>query len=122
MEVFKKRRNHIDTGDWILELLGQIQEHLTKEEKSCEQVHFLCDVFIIAVIVLSGHDGLVSPPDQYLISREVRLNLFPNALRELIENCQNITVQVNITVYVNFTGSFFFTGHTFFSLRNGYIT
>lgn len=97
VKVFQTHCKRLDIGDWLLELLGQIQENLTKENREMDQVLFLCDVLLVAVIVLSGHDCLVSPSNQIIISKDVRLSVFPNAVLDLIRySCSNITVQVQI--------------------------
>lgn len=93
--VFQAKRTNLDTGEWLLELLGQIQEVLTKEDKEKDQIVYLCDVFLLAVIVLAGYEIYVTPIEQVVISKEERLNLFPVALLNLVQfKCHNIISQV----------------------------
>ncbi|KAF4532933.1 hypothetical protein B566_EDAN015645 [Ephemera danica] len=70
--------------DWVLELMGHIQAALTSTDK-LEEASFLCDVFALAVVVLSGHHCLCPKPTAAAASKETRLSLLPQALLSLLE-------------------------------------
>lgn len=75
--------------------MGQVQEKLANELKDPEEIIFLCDVFLMAVITFAGHDCLYSPMEMVAVTKEARLSLFPNAVYSLIsERLPTITVQV----------------------------
>lgn len=95
LEIFRFHAKHTSISDWLLELMGQIQEKLANELKDSEEIIFLCDVFLMAVITFAGHDCLYSPMEMVAVTKEARLSLFPNAVYSLIsERLPTITVQV----------------------------
>ncbi|GLV43443.1 uncharacterized protein CBL_03985 [Carabus blaptoides fortunei] len=100
LEIFRFYAKHISISDWLLELMGQIQEKLANKCKDPEEIIFLCDVFLIAVITFAGHDCLYSPMEMVAVTKEARLSLFPNALYTLIhDRLSTITVQVMEWLY-----------------------
>lgn len=93
-DVFQHHSQHISVSDWLLELMGQVQEKLTNEHNNMDEIVFLCDVFLIAVICFSGCECLYSPIELVAIAKEVRFSLFPNAVFNFVGRHQNITPQL----------------------------
>ncbi|KAK7868003.1 hypothetical protein R5R35_010177 [Gryllus longicercus] len=82
---------------WTLELMGRIQLVVNKNESNNQQtIVFLCDVFILTVIILSGYDCLNASLEGIATTREIRLRLFPQALSTLLtyEKWNKITTQM----------------------------
>ncbi|XP_063226098.1 focadhesin isoform X2 [Bacillus rossius redtenbacheri] len=96
--VISNSREHDTHCRWSLELIGQIQATITSKTDADNQqaVTFLCDVLLLAVVVMAGHDCLVQTLESVACTREVRLQLFPQALRALLATNQwaEITDQV----------------------------
>nr|CAD7614240.1 unnamed protein product [Timema genevievae] len=92
-------RDHETNCRWALELLGQIQSVINnKTNRDSQQASlFLCDVFILSVVVLSGYNCLALSLENVSYSRETRLQLFPHALVNLLacEQWSSITNQVS---------------------------
>lgn len=53
-----------------------------------QAIIFLCDVFLLTVIILSGYDSFVLTLGSIVSSRESRLLLFPQALLTLLSRNQ----------------------------------
>jgi len=53
-----------------------------------QAIIFLCDVFLLTVIMLSGYDSFVLTLGSIVSSRESRLLLFPQALLTLLSRNQ----------------------------------
>ncbi|XP_067002022.2 focadhesin [Anabrus simplex] len=83
---------------WTLELMGQIQVTINAKSDSDKQqvLTFLYDVFMTTAIVMSGHECLASTLETIATSREVRLQLFPQALSTLVtyDQWQSFAAQV----------------------------
>lgn len=73
--------------NWTLEILGQIQTILTNEtDIDVDRCNFLCDIFVIGVILFSGVACTFLKVDNVATSRQNRLNMFPQGLYLLCEN------------------------------------
>lgn len=80
-----------DVKEWLLQLMAQIQSSLMDSRK-IERGGYLCDVWSLAVVTLSGHLA----HGNIVKSRETRLQLVPQALLGLIQlpNMSSLTLQV----------------------------
>jgi hypothetical protein len=66
-----------------------------------QAVVFLCDVFLLTVIILSGYDSFVQTLDTIVSSRESRLQLFPQAVLTLLARSQwkAVAAQVSLQLF-----------------------
>jgi hypothetical protein len=69
--VLEVSQGKISSREWLLQLMGHVQAALTSSDKRTEAA-FLCDIFTLAVIVLSGHGCLVMDSQTLADSREGR--------------------------------------------------
>ncbi|XP_023716355.1 focadhesin isoform X3 [Cryptotermes secundus] len=96
-------QQHETNSRWLMELLGQIENAVKKKTESDNQqaLVFLCDVFLLTVIILSGCDCFVPTLDSITSSRENRLLLFPQALLTLLakEQWKAVALQVMEWLY-----------------------
>lgn len=93
-QVFRHHFNHAATVDWIFKFLGGIQEKIIVQDKNLKEIVFLYDVLLIAIIIFSNLDVLYSPVEMICLDKDVRLDIFPNALFVFVNNHQTITSQV----------------------------
>jgi hypothetical protein len=70
-----------------------------------QAIIFLCDVFLLTVIILSGYDSFVLTLDSLVSSRESRLLLFPQALHTLLARNQwkAVASQVSVLLFALFS-------------------
>ena len=78
--VFEKHKNNTDCVLWVLELIGQIQA-ITVEKSEQKEIFFLCNVFILAVVVFSGHSVFLKD----FSDCESMYKLFPRAIATLLD-------------------------------------
>lgn len=65
--------NSAKACEWILELIGQMQSLVTDDDQhDIEKCMFLCDIFIIGVIIFSGVGNLFGNLDEIALSRQNR--------------------------------------------------
>uniref|UniRef100_A0A1Y1MEH0 DUF3730 domain-containing protein n=1 Tax=Photinus pyralis TaxID=7054 RepID=A0A1Y1MEH0_PHOPY len=77
-------RNSDLSSTWILEYIGYVQTSIANESSSNYNLQFLCNVLIIIVIILSGHN-VFTTLEELIKSQETYLNLFPQSLAKLIK-------------------------------------
>ncbi|XP_053684785.1 focadhesin [Sabethes cyaneus] len=84
--------------DWIVELMAYIQTDLAAESETqpTKEILFLLDVFMMAVISLSGYGGILEP-DTVVGSVAERLALFPPSLEMLFQ--QNLWREIENKIY-----------------------
>jgi len=84
-------RNEADVKEWLLQLMAQIQSSLMDSRK-IERGVYLCDVWSLAVLTLSGH----LTHGNVVQSRVTRLQLLPQAVLGLVQlpNISSLTLQV----------------------------
>lgn len=84
-------KNLADVKEWLLQLMAQIQSSLMDSRKN-ERAVYLCDVWSLAVITLSGHLA----HGNIVKSRDTRLQLLPQAVLGLVQlpNISSLTLQV----------------------------
>ncbi|XP_058462057.1 focadhesin [Malaya genurostris] len=84
-------------NDWIVELIGHIQTKLAeKQQESMEVVLFMTDVFMLAIIGLSGYSSLCAR-DMIINELDERLLLFPLSLITLFQ--QNLLRNIENKIY-----------------------
>lgn len=100
--VQPKMRTESSSSRWSLELMGRIQAVLADAslDDSAQRAAFLCDVFFVSCISLSGSDCLLTNNDSLTLSKDLRASLFPQAIADLVqkENWRSIVTQV---IYTN---------------------
>jgi hypothetical protein len=84
-------KNVADVKEWLLQVMAQIQSSLMDSSK-IERGVYLCDVWSLAVLTLSGHLA----HGNIVKSRETRLQLLPQAVLALVQlpNISFLTLQV----------------------------
>ncbi|XP_055625087.1 focadhesin isoform X2 [Toxorhynchites rutilus septentrionalis] len=83
--------------EWIIELMGYIQSNLAeKQSGQHEEVMFLVDVFLIAVISLSGYGSLFGANAVVKSHKEI-LSLFPPSLIMIFE--ENLWREIENKIY-----------------------
>lgn len=81
-EIFTIHRENVASYDWFCEYLGQVQLSLAEGKYSNSvEMSYLCDLFTLSVIVISGCDIY---GDVY--ERDTRLRLFPHALEVILRD------------------------------------
>lgn len=101
MNVVRVCRTHESNSRWLLQMLGRIQAlkagQEVEKEKKMQTLQFSCDLLMVIVITLAGHDILAGDPEIITSSSQDRLLLFPQALSSLLmtnTTWNNLTTQV----------------------------
>lgn len=94
------KADSIHTKNWLLELMARTQVAIVDPNASKYSLTFLCDIFLISVLMFSGYYVVDCNDDEKIcISRDLRLNLFPNAVYSLVsedrpDDWKNSSIQV----------------------------
>ncbi|XP_026290948.1 focadhesin isoform X2 [Frankliniella occidentalis] len=101
MRVVRVCRDHESNSRWLLQLLGRIQaikaNKDTENEKKSKMLLSVCDLLLVTVISLAGHDILAGDPKIIASSSQDRHLLFPQALWALLNTnstWKNLSSQV----------------------------
>lgn len=112
MKVVRVCRNHDSNSRWLLQMLGRIQAVKATQDNDSEQkqqvLQSYCDLFMVTVIALAGHDILAGDPKIIASSSQDRLLLFPQALSALLntnETWKSLTTQLIEWLYDMSTAS-----------------
>ncbi|KAF5291371.1 hypothetical protein FQA39_LY03522 [Lamprigera yunnana] len=70
---------------WVLEYLNNIQTTVANENMINYNLQFLCNVFIVMMVVLSGHDVFLESSQNFSIGFENCSNLFPQSVTKLMK-------------------------------------
>ncbi|XP_071439226.1 focadhesin [Hetaerina americana] len=82
---------------WILQLMGQIMKMISEDDSNENQAPaFLIDVWILCIICMSSCSCLAPDLKKISISRDQRINLFPQALCSILQlpEWQSVSPQV----------------------------
>ncbi|XP_024935955.1 focadhesin isoform X2 [Cephus cinctus] len=84
-------RTETSSAEWTLDFMGQINKTLldAPEEDSIKIVTFLCDVLLVTTICLSATDCFLANDESLVISRDVKANLFPQAMAILSQKASS---------------------------------
>lgn len=82
--AIEKCKDNISISNWILELLGQTQVYMVDANQFNNQVSFMCDVLMISILTISGHNVFL--PTEKDINMELMMFLFPHALAMQLKN------------------------------------
>lgn len=108
MKVFNKHCGHRDNLQWILELLGRIQVNLLEGKYNIEQAIFLCDVFMLAVVIFSGRSVFFCKTESLMNETKA---LFPQSVCVLAKRqTSNCMGQVSGDCFFWFVGEMQFSG------------
>ncbi|XP_034247054.1 focadhesin isoform X2 [Thrips palmi] len=112
INVVRICRSHESNSRWLLQMLGRIQAVKASQDNDSQQkqqvLHSYCDLFMVTVIALAGHDILTGDPKIIASSSQDRLLLFPQALSALLdanETWRSLTTQVIEWLYDMSTAS-----------------
>ncbi|KAG8222839.1 hypothetical protein J437_LFUL007547 [Ladona fulva] len=83
---------------WILQLMGQVMKLINENnsEKELQPPAFLIDVWILCIICMSGCDCLTPDIKKIAVSRDQRIQLFPQALSTILQisEWQSVSPQI----------------------------
>jgi len=82
--------------DWILDFMRHIDALIVETEHKKNNITFYCDILFVLIICLSGIECLLPQKELLVISQDIRIRLFPQAISMLIDRqiWKSITRQV----------------------------
>ncbi|KAK4884735.1 hypothetical protein RN001_001006 [Aquatica leii] len=83
--LIKSYRNSECASTWLLEYLNHIQSTIANENMSNYNLQFLCDVFIISMIILSGYNVFLESTDELVRLSEYHLLMFSQSITKLMK-------------------------------------
>jgi hypothetical protein len=114
--VFEKHKDNTECVLWVLELIGQIQA-VTAEKAEESEILFLCNTFILATIVFSGHSVFLQDfPDC-----DEMCKYFPRAVATLLD-INHWSICTTQVCYRHFNSTKKKTDKSNFRRWNGFVT
>ncbi|KAF5269805.1 hypothetical protein FQR65_LT05851 [Abscondita terminalis] len=83
--LLKLYRSSEGSSTWLLEYLNHVQSIIANENMMNYNLKFLCDVFIISIMVLSGYDVFLQSIDDLIHLSEDHLLMFPYSVIKLMK-------------------------------------